>query len=594
MLLRAKTTMPDKSQEFSIKPLGGLGEVGMNCMLYRFGRKTIPIDCGVLFADTNNFGIEALFPDFREFLKTEPEAWLITHAHEDHIGAIPHLFTLVDYLKVKAPTFYAPPFAAALIREKMMDDRYPDLRHHLDKVKSVELNSTLEIGDISVTFVEVRHSTPDSCALSFLWKTDGKDLKIFHSADFKIDLNEFEDGVKPLSIFKTFGEERPDFLMMDSTNADREGQSVSERDIIPFLKNVLENRKNRIFVTLFSSNVYRIASLIQVAESLGRKVAVAGRSLQTAHRLSMDLNLYEKMPHFHDSTLVDVEMINHYPKDKQLIICSGSQGEIRSVLSRIADDSHQSLKIDEGDLVLFSSKVIPGNERMIQRLVNDLMRQGAKVLWADHAKTAAGGPIHASGHARRAELRTLVDLLKPRNFIPIHGQVYQMSFCAELASTCASHWPDMKMNLFTLENCDEIDFSYRDGEWKKNQFYPLKEEHPPKMLRFENFIAPSRDPFLWQRKQMANNGMIAVSVDGIASIRVSVHGVFPEYMAGRAPYDDLKNDVESFIRQKIKTEKGLSLSDPQSESYLSEELSRFIRRSLNMRPFCVVHLVSSR
>jgi ribonuclease J len=585
--------MPDKNKQFTIQPLGGLGEVGMNCMLYGFGPTLIPVDCGLLFADTNNFGIDAIFPDFREVLVRKPECWLITHAHEDHIGAVPYLFILSDRLQIKAPKIYAPPFAAALIREKMMDDRYPDLRHHLDSIHTVELDSAIQIADVRVRFVEVRHSTPDSCALSFEWASPEGPLRIFHTADFKIDLHEFEDGVRGLDRFQTFGAERPDFLLMDSTNADREGQSISEREILPHLEDLFAKEKNRIFVGLFSSNVYRIASLIQIAEKLGRKVAIAGRSLQTAHRLAQELRLYDKMPAFRDSTLVDTQMISNFPLDKQFVICSGSQGELRSVLSKLADDSHQDLRVEEGDLVLFSSKVIPGNEKQIQRLINDLMRRGARPLWAEHAKLAAGGPIHASGHARRAELRTLVDLLKPKNFLPVHGNIYQMHFCAELAKGCAAKWPSEKMDVHRLENWDEIAFSYRHGEWQKDHLF-VYSDNPPRLLRFEDFFAPSRDPFLWQRKQSAANGVVLASVDAIGMVRVSLRGVFPDFQSSQPPYEGLAQDIEDYLRHKIKHEKGLSLYDPETESYLAEELARFLKRSLGVRPLCVVHVLGSR
>jgi ribonuclease J len=347
--------MLDKAEQFSFQALGGLGEVGMNSMLYRFGELLLPVDCGVLFADTNNFGIDAIFPDFRELLSQKDLKWIITHAHEDHIGAIAYVLLLCQKLNLKAPTFYAPPFAAALIRSKLSDDsRFASLKSNLNQILPVELNQEISIGSVRVKFVEVRHSTPDSCALALTWTATDKPLKIFHSADFKIDLNEFEDGVKSLEIFNCFNNERPDFLFMDSTNADREGQSVSEKEILPHLEKLFSAENNRIFVTLFSSNVYRVASLIHLAEKLGRKVALSGRSLQTATRLALELKLFDKMPSFKDSTLVSVDSITGLAKNKQFIICTGSQGELRSALSKIADDAHPDLHIHEDDLGTFN------------------------------------------------------------------------------------------------------------------------------------------------------------------------------------------------------------------------------------------------
>ena len=574
--------------QFSWKPLGGLNEVGMNCMLMRFGETVLPVDCGVLFADSNNFGIEAVFPDFKTLLETEKiENWLITHAHEDHIGAIPHLMMIAKKLGVKPPKFWAPPFAKALICEKLNDGRYAGISTYENLINAVELDKDIEIQGVKVRFIEVRHSTVDCSSLAFTAKIGDQTIRVFHSADLKIDFNEFEDGVRSLEIFNAFGGARPDLMFLDSTNADREGQSVSEREIIEPLKHLFSTSKQRIFVTLFSSNVYRMATLIHLAERNGRKVAIAGRSMQTAFRLAQQLGSFDKMPKFSSSTLVAPEVLATLPDDKQLVLCSGSQGEFRSVLSKVSQESHPEFVIHQGDIVLFSSKVIPGNEKAISKLVNNLMKIGARVLWSKRAVDAAGGPIHASGHGRRAELRSLLNFLKPKILFPVHGQRFQLEACAEMAREAALEW-DVPLEVHIQENNDEVLFHFHEGSWVISG-RNLGDPYENKFLRMDRFYTPSRDSFLAPRKRAALGGCISVMIESSGVMNIKLLGVYPEYLSDERPFSNLSEEIENVLRAAMKKSK-ISFHSEGAAAFLEEEVVRYVRRSVGTRPLAIVQI----
>jgi ribonuclease J len=583
------------SSTFQFWSLGGSGEVGMNSLFMQFGETLVPIDAGILFADPNDFGIENLHADYTRFFSNHsPSHWLITHAHEDHIGAVAAMLeaaALHDASKV--PTVYAPLFACELIREKISDDvRYPRARRHLDKLTAIRTGEDVVLGPgLKLRYVEVRHSTLQCHSLAFEWQEASGDVtRVLHSSDFKIDEHSYEDGTIGLDAFDCFDGQSPDFLFIDSTNAEREGHTVAEKTVIPNLKKLIEAQEGRVYVSLFSSNVYRMAALMALAEEVGRSVCLAGRSFNTVHRIARDHGLYGKScPSHKGAQLGAPEDVVRRDRRHQLVLCSGSQGEKRSVLARMSQGKHPEFRIAEGDAVILSSKTIPGNEKPIARLINGLLRQGAKVYWGESAKIVAGGPIHGSGHARRDEISAVIARLKPRHVIPVHGELRQMKACSELATQAGAG------EVHVCENLTRLKFERSAGaEWKKTDVETLPYEG--RILRFENFTTHSLDPFLRVRKRAAQGGLVSLCLDSMGRVKVACEGVVPilgehnERMT-----ENLHNQIEDWaqLRFKYLSREGVfHLEDRTThENDLADELSRFVRKFSGVRPFVVVHLM---
>ena len=584
------------SRTFKFWSLGGSGEVGMNSLLYQFGKTLVPVDAGIVFANANDYGIESLHADYAKFFKKHsPKNWLITHAHEDHIGAIGALFEGAVEAGAEVPEIHAPLLAAELMRLKVLEDtRYPNAHKHVDKIKNAPLNEWFQLGAVEVRFIEGRHSTLQSCSLAFRWTENNEKLSLLHSSDFKLDSEEYEDGVKGVEIYDVFDGKRPDFLAIDSTNSERAGRTVSEKEIIPNLKNLLEKQEGKIFVTLFSSNVYRVSTLLSLAKDLKRTVCLSGRSLLNIHKIARENGFYGKSCKDIDGVeILPQDEMKNQPKHKQLIICSGSQGERRSVLTRLAMGSHSDFKVEEGDSVVLSSKTIPGNEKAVSWLVNSLLREGAQVYWGSYAALQAGGPIHGSGHARRDEIAELISMLKPKNIIPVHGELRQLKSCAELAQQLmqTEGWIG---DVHLIENLTELSFSHDGETWRMVEKNDL--EYKGRLMRFGNFTAHSLDPFLKDRKASAKGGMVSICLDSMGGVKLQLRGVLPE----KGPDSEeiaqgLNEQILEWAHRKYKAllkERVFSLSDRASyEDAVSQELSRVIRRIVGVRPVVLCHLV---
>ena len=575
--------------KFIWSPLGGLGEVGMNCMVFQFGKTKIPVDAGVVFADDNDYGVDAVYPDFRKLLSQNIKQWLITHGHEDHIGAVPAVLHLCKNLNIEAPHFYAPPLAYALLNQKLSDSRYTGIQKYRDNIHLVEPGSELTFDDVKVKFIEIRHSTLESCSLAFQWKN----LKAVHSADFKLDYHEFEDGNISLNSFDIFKGEKADFLFMDSTNSESSGQSTSEIEIKDNLEKVIKETEGRLFVTLFSSNVYRVALIAHLAEKCGRRVVLAGRSMRQTYQASKTLGLLKKCPPFNETTLIEAEESVNLDPRKVLVICSGSQGEFRSVLSKIASASHPIFRPNEKDTVLFSSKMIPGNERTIMRLIDGLLQHDIQVLWGDKAEEKIGGPIHASGHGRAEELKELVRFIKPSRVIPVHGALHQLKATEELVKEVSDEIKTPIETTIALNN-SKLEFEYTGDKWDlvDHHFETIPQE---KFLRFEYFDSPSRDFFLKSRKFAADGGCLSVAINPLGNVQVEMKGVVPENynFTNEVSKEKIISEIEDFASHKIKIlEKAGDLRPaklPSVKQALEEELARMVKKQTGSRPLVFVH-----
>ena len=409
------------AEKLKIIALGGLNEIGKNLTVFEYGNDMIVIDAGMGFPDDDMYGIDVVIPDFTYLIKNQDRirGIFLTHGHEDHIGSIPYLMR-----QISAP-IYATRLTAGLVRLKLEEHRLQD------KVKIVtcEAGETVRVGKFSVEFIHVNHSITD--AVAFAIKTPVG--TVVHTGDFKIDATPVQGEMIDLARLGQLGKEGVLALLADSTNVERPGFTKSERSVGASFDALFRGCEQRIIVTTFASNVDRIQQIISVAAKYGRKVAITGRSMENAIKVSTELG-YMEVP---KGTLVELAHIKSLPKDKICIITTGSQGETMSALTRMAFNTHKQVDIQAGDRIILSASAIPGNENAIGNVINELYRRDAEVV------NERAGELHVSGHACQAELKIIHALVKPRFFIPVHGEQRHLKTHAKLAQDMGMHPNDI-------------------------------------------------------------------------------------------------------------------------------------------------------
>ena len=399
------------AEKLKIISLGGLNEIGKNLTVYEYGNDIILVDVGMGFPDDEMYGVDVVIPDFTYLIQNRDRirAIFITHGHEDHIGAIPYLMRDVNV------PIYATRMSAGLIRLKLEE-------HRLDKkVKLItcEAGETVRAGKFSVEFIHINHSIADAVAFAIRCPLG----VVVHTGDFKIDPTPIQGGMADLTRLGELGREGVLALLADSTNVERPGFTKSERSVGASFEALFRGCDQRIIVTTFASNVDRIQQIINVAAKYGRKVAVTGRSMENVMRVSTELG-YMQVP---AGTVVDVNQIKGLPKNKVCIITTGSQGETMSALTRMAFNTHRQVEIQAGDRVILSASAIPGNENAIGNVINELYRRDAEVVNEREL------PLHVSGHACQDELKIVHALVRPKYFIPVHGEQRMLKTHAKLA-----------------------------------------------------------------------------------------------------------------------------------------------------------------
>lgn len=400
----------DESGPLRVVPLGGLGEIGLNCLILECGGQAIAIDCGVMFPDAAMLGIDLVLPDF-EYLRTLGDRFLgfvITHGHEDHIGGLPYA------LRVAPAPIFATPMAAGLITSRLAE-------HDLGEVdlRRFKPRQTFQLGPFSIDPIHVTHSIVDAVGLAITTPLG----VVVHTGDFKIDETPIDGRAPDLQAFADYGARGVLLMLSDSTNALNCGSTGSERDVRCGLESAMSRADGKIFFSTFSSHVHRIQQVLELSEALERNVAVVGRSLTNAIRIATDTGHLRAPP----SLFVDVNDVAALPSRNLTLLTSGSQGEALSALVRIAVGDHGKVDMGPGDLVLLSSRVIPGNERAIGNLVNHVYRRGAQVIDSSSAH------VHVSGHASRDELAFMLRIVRPRYFVPVHGEYRQLAHHRKLA-----------------------------------------------------------------------------------------------------------------------------------------------------------------
>jgi len=462
-------------------PLGGMCEIGKNMMVYEYGEDIIIVDCGQSFPDETMPGVDAVIPDFTYVLQNRGRVRgvFLTHGHEDHIGAMSWLMQ-----EIKCPV-YGGRMTIELVKYRL-EDRVPGLFKSCD-LRVVQDGQAVRCGCFSVEFIHVNHSIVDASMLAIRTPVG----YVMHSGDFKIDYTPIDGGIMNLQRVAEIGREGVLLFVCESTNVEIKGHSVSERHVGESFANMFAASQGRIFVATFSSNSYRLQQIITAAEGQSRKVALVGRSMLNVFNAANSLGYIQMQP----DTLIDINQIDNYRPDQVVIISTGSQGEPMSALTRIAFSAHREVEIMRGDTVIISASPIPGNEKPVYKVINELYKRGAKVYYSALAN------VHASGHASRDELRLVQTLIKPRYLIPHHGEYRMMYQQAELAHELGMAWED----IFLLSNGDIFEISR--GKARVAGF-----TNGAAVLIDGAAIGDVDNSVLRERKILSDDGVVAVSV----------------------------------------------------------------------------------
>jgi len=398
-----------------IVSLGGLGEFGMNCMAVRWGDDIIVIDAGLMFPESELLGVDIVVPDISYLMENRQHvrAIFLTHGHEDHIGALPWVLS-----ELNVPV-YGTEFTLAYVEDKLDEHGLLDDA----ELRELKANERVKIGPFTVHPIAVTHSLVDCVAFAIHTPLG----VIIHTGDFKVDPTPTDTKLFDLHAFAEYGKEGVLALFQDSTNVERRGYTPSERAVRRKFEEIFGNTDRRLFISCFSSSIHRIKLAVELAWEFGRKIAFVGRSMNNSAEIAEDLG-YIEIP---EGLLIHPGEVKNFAPEKVCVLISGTQGEPMSALSRAAVDNHKHAKIEKGDTVMLSSRIIPGNEKSIYRMIDHLFRREAHVIYDD----GSNPPIHVSGHASQEELKLIINLVKPRYFIPVHGEYRQLKLHAELAAS---------------------------------------------------------------------------------------------------------------------------------------------------------------
>ena len=431
-----------QTKKLQIIPLGGVGEFGMNCLALRWEDDIIVIDAGLMFPESELLGVDIVVPDITYLIenKQHVRAILLTHGHEDHIGGLPWILS-----ELKVPV-YATEFTLAYVEGKLEEHQL------LDETELIEITpkEKFTIGPFTIEPIRVTHSLVDCVSLAI----DTPVGVIIHTGDFKIDLSPLDDKAFDLHTFAEYGKRGVLALLQDSTNVERSGYTPSERAVIPRLDEVFSRTKKKLFFSCFSSSIYRIRIALELARAHGRKVAVVGRSMMESTEIAQDLGYIDVPP----GLVIHPSQMRDFAPEQLMILISVTQGEPMSALSRAAVDNHKHARIDAGDTVVLSSRIIPGNEKKIFRVIDHLSRREAHVICDD----GSSGLIHVSGHGSQEELRLLINLVRPKFFIPIHGDYRLLRKHAQIAMETGAVEHAMVIEDGDVLELDKTDARKRD------------------------------------------------------------------------------------------------------------------------------------
>ena len=541
-----------QTKKLKIIPLGGLGEFGMNCLALRYENDIIVIDAGLMFPETELLGVDIVVPDITYLVENKAlvRAIILTHGHEDHIGGLPWILS-----ELKVPV-YATEFTLAYVEGKLEEHRL------LDDIELVEIapREKFTLGPFTIEPIRVTHSLVDCVALAIETPVG----VVIHTGDFKIDLSPLDDHAFDLHTFAEYGKRGVLALLQDSTNVERTGYKPSERAVIPRLDEVFSQTKKKLFFTCFSSSIFRMRIALELARKHGRKVAIIGRSMMESTEIAQDLGYIEVPP----GLIIQPGQMRDYPADQLMCLISGTQGEPMSALSRAAVDNHKFARIDAGDTVVMSSRIIPGNEKGIFRVIDHLCRRDAIVICDD----GASGLIHVSGHGSQEELRLLINLVRPKYFIPIHGDYRNLQRHAKLAMETGA-----VEHAMVIEDGDVLELDKTDA--RKKDKVPAGRV----LIDSGSSIDVVEDLVIKDRRILSEDGIV-LAVVGINKRTGKVEQQPEVIMRGFGGADITEQAREAVL----KTLDGLSTEQKSDYGMVKEkvraDLKRLIQKSTGRRP----------
>ena len=528
-------------------PLGGLGEIGLNMMLVESGDDLIAVDCGLMFPDDELPGIDYVIPDF-SYALAKPNALravFLTHGHEDHVGALPYLL-----MRANVPV-YGSPLTIALVAEKLREHELPDVALH-----AIRPRDRIEVGPFVVEPLRVTHSIADGVGLAISTPVG----TIVHTGDFKLDPTPLDGELPDYDAFRALGDQGVLVLCSDSTNVDRPGHTRSESDVGTALAPRFEAARGRIIVATFASHIHRIQAVLRLAAQFGRRVALLGRSMERNVRVAADLG-YLTLP---EGVVVSLEDLAEMRPERQVILSTGSQGEPNSALALMAAGEHKYFEVGPGDLVILSSRVIPGNERTVGRIINGLYRRGAEVLYEDNAF------VHVSGHASQEDLKLMLSLTRPRFFLPVHGEYRHLRGHAHLAADVGLT-PD---RIFLMEDGAALEVT-------KTTATAVSGIPAGRVLVDGKGIGDVGPVVLRDRELLAEEGMVAVAITidqtgaVVAGPSIATRGVI-HVKENEALIEELRTAVSEAVA-------GMELVERRDRELLAERMRFAVRRFVNQR-----------
>ncbi|MBR5155079.1 MAG: ribonuclease J [Clostridia bacterium] len=543
-----------KSKKIKITPLGGLHEIGKNMTVFEYGSDLLILDCGLAFPDDDMLGVDMVIPEitYLQKHKNRIRGIVLTHGHEDHIGAIPYVLK-----EFNVPVF-GTKLTLGILKNKLAEHGILNST----KLNVVNPGETFKIGDFKVEFIRSNHSIADAVAVAFHTPAG----VVLHTGDFKIDSTPIDGEMIDLGRIGELGKNGVLLLMSDSTNAERKGYTMSERTVGNTFDNVFENCNKRIFVATFASNIHRVQQIINASVKYGRKVAVSGRSMENVLAAAIELG-YMNIP---KNTLITLDEISRYPKDKLVIITTGSQGETMSALSRMAFSEHKKVNIENDDLVIISASPIPGNEKAISNVINELLKRGAEVIYESLAD------VHVSGHACQEELKIILALAKPKYFMPVHGEYKHLSRHRDLALEMGIP----SKNIFMMENGKVLEISQNSGK--------ITGTVPSGKVLVDGLgVGDVGNIVLRDRKHLSEDGLIVVVTTIDHDMKAVVAG--PDIISRGFVYVREAEDLMESMREKANEVLDECLSHntldwASIKSHLKNELGSFIFAKTKRKP----------
>lgn len=535
------------SDVLRVVPLGGLGEIGLNMMAIEYGDSIVVVDCGLMFPEDYMLGIDLVIPDISYLVKNRDKvrAFVITHGHEDHTGALPFVLREID-----AP-IYGTALTIGLIQEKLEE-------HGLARstvFETVRPRDIISVGPFDIEFIRVSHSIVDGCGLAIRTPVG----TVVHTGDFKMDQTPVDGEVMDYARFSEYGEAGVLLFMSDSTNVEKEGYTISEREIGANLEEIFRKCDGRIIVAAFSSNIHRIQQVMDAAEKFGRKVVLNGKSMVANARIARALGYLKAA----DGLIVDLRDLDTLPHQRVVLLTTGSQGEPMSALTRMAMDNHKQIKVTKGDTVILSSKFIPGHEKAISTMMNHLYRRGAEVIYEKVSE------VHVSGHASREELKIMLNMVKPKYFMPVHGEYRHLVLHGKLA--LAVGIPEA--NIIVAEDGDAVEF---DGEGMRRAG---KVEHGRVFVDGKG-VGDVGDMVLKDRGHLSQDGMVLAVVALDSSTGEIVYG--PEIVTRGLVLEEAGAGLMDAARKIVlDTLAGVSAEAKSEQLEVKEEVRRALRRFFN-------------